>query len=117
MARWKTVPDGLSIGASRWPALLKLNEKALEVPGGCNEPEFGPCALVTATLRTDWGAGRRSGEKDRPRKAAEKWQNHSLRGLSPMIAKYLVSEPKLRPPKELRPTTSKAVEVTALPVE
>ena len=55
MARWKTVPDGLSIGASRWPALLKLNEKALEVPGGCNEPEFGPCALVTATLRTDWG--------------------------------------------------------------
>jgi len=55
MARWKTVPDGLSIGASRWPALLKLNEKALAVPGGCNEPEFGPCALVTATLRTDWG--------------------------------------------------------------
>ena len=55
MARWKTVPDGLSIGASRWPALLKLNEKPLAVLGGCNEPEFGPCALVTTTLRTDWG--------------------------------------------------------------
>ena len=61
MARWKTVLDGLSIGASRWPALLKLNEKALAVPGGCNEPEFGPCALVTATLRTDWGPSRSSG--------------------------------------------------------
>jgi hypothetical protein len=49
------LPDGLSIGASSSPALLNLNEEALAVPRAWDKPEFGPCALVAATLLTDWG--------------------------------------------------------------
>ena len=52
MARWKTVARWF---IDRRFQLAYLNEEALVVPRACDKPEFGPCALVAATLLTDWG--------------------------------------------------------------
>jgi len=62
MARWRTVARWF---IDRRFQLTYLNEEALVVPRACDKPEFGPCALVAATLLTDWGrrtdCGRRGG--------------------------------------------------------
>ncbi|HTF23537.1 MAG TPA: hypothetical protein VK937_06410, partial [Candidatus Limnocylindria bacterium] len=47
--------DGLPIGSACAPASRNRNREVLAVPGAYNKPEFGPCAPVAATLRTDWG--------------------------------------------------------------
>jgi hypothetical protein len=52
MARWKTVARWF---IDRRFQLAYLNEEALAVPRAWDKPEFGPCALVAATLLTDWG--------------------------------------------------------------
>jgi len=52
MARWRTVARWF---IDRRFQLTYLNEEALVVPRACDKPEFGPCALVAATLLTDWG--------------------------------------------------------------
>jgi hypothetical protein len=53
MARWKTVARWF---IDRRFQLADLNEETLVVPRAYDKPEFGPCALVAATLLTDWGA-------------------------------------------------------------
>jgi hypothetical protein len=52
MARWKTVARWF---IDRRFQLAYLNEETLVVPRAYDKPEFGPCALVAATLLTDWG--------------------------------------------------------------
>jgi hypothetical protein len=53
----KLLSDGLPIGSACAPASRNRNRnrEVLAVPGAYNKPEFGPCAPVVATLRTDWG--------------------------------------------------------------